>query len=83
MTPPEPPGTAAAAFAATEAIRTGAWDRYLLTLHLALRQRLTDADFKRQILANAEIRAAGQDAGTGLKTMIKRLETLNDDGTPR
>jgi len=42
--PPEPPGTAAMAFSATQAIRAGLWDRHLRIIAgaIKLRQRQID-----------------------------------------
>lgn len=45
------------AFAAVESIKAGEWDRYLVALRIAIQQRMTDPEWKRNILARAEFRA--------------------------
>lgn len=41
----------AAAFAALRAIESGSWDRFLLRLQAAIRQRLQTEDYRQHIVA--------------------------------
>jgi hypothetical protein len=43
---------AAAAFAALEAILAGEWDRYLLRIRGAIRQRMETEEYERHIIAS-------------------------------
>lgn len=51
---PESAYDIAAAFAALEAIESGQWDRFLLRLQAAIKQRRQTDDYRRHIVAGSD-----------------------------